>query len=127
MNQSPTSTGTARRRIATAAAIACGVLFCVSCSFRHEEHAGKVVEKVYTPSSTQTGTGVAVGSGGKAGVVTITSSEPEKWTVIVDIGNEVIAVGTSAERWASLNKGDTVTVDIALGKHTGWRWNATLK
>jgi hypothetical protein len=77
---------------------------------------GTVIDKFYSASSTSVGTGVAVGSNGRMVPVTTVESGPEKYTVIVQIGSEVVSAHSTPNRWAALNKGDQTGV-IKLTGH----------
>jgi hypothetical protein len=82
-----------------------------------------VVAKSYTPERTSFGSGTAVGSDGQVHVVSTTSTEDEKYVLIVDSGREVFSVNTNPKTWADAKDGSPVSVFELRGKWTGIRWS----
>jgi TRAP-type C4-dicarboxylate transport system permease small subunit len=81
-----------------------------------------VIERIYTPSSTSTGVGTGVTSSGKVGTVVMTSSEPEKWTVIVNVGGNVVAAKANATAWSAAMAGRKASVAYWRGWITRWNY-----
>ena len=70
---------------------------------------GVVVDKAY--SAATHGTGVGVGSSGRSsGPVVVNTWTPEEWVVIVRHNGQIFSVETTADIWASVDKGSEVEV-----------------
>jgi hypothetical protein len=79
---------------------------------------GVVIDKMYTPSHTSTGTGyVATSKGG--GMVVTTSYEPEKYEVIVKSGDHAYKVTMSLDNYYQLKVGDETKFWQVTGSISG--------
>lgn len=95
------------------------VILCIDDIYKSKtaDYQGVVVDRAYSPSSTQTGVGFA----GKNAVAT-TSTAPELWIVIVNINGVICPTYATSTQWAESYKGQSVTVGDYTGKITGWHY-----
>lgn len=106
-------------------AVVLGILFIVFTIFDQilavegGVYQGVVLERDFTPESTHTGVGPAIGGRG-GGVAVTVSSESEKWVLIVKLDNGTVEpIETSKENWVKYQKGDKVAVEYTKGRFTG--------
>lgn len=86
------------------------------CDVRTVPYDAKVLEKIYTPSSTSTGMGYGMTMSGKMGMVMTTSHEAEKYTLIIQRMDsyETRSVLVNAATWAAAEKGAKITLTETL-------------
>lgn len=94
-----------------------GSVFLSGCNIREVPYTAKVVEKVYTPSSSSTGVGYGQSFGRSSGGVVVTSNHTaERYTLIVvrDDNGETTSVRVDAATWANAEKGEKVNLTETL-------------
>lgn len=84
-----------------------------------------VVDRSHENARTSTSTGTAIGANGQVHLVTTTSSESEKWTVIIRVSGEIVSAKATPALWAASEKGRAVRVQWLRGRWSGsnhgWR------
>lgn len=76
---------------------------------------GVVMDKVYTPSSSSVGVGVA-STGKGVGPVMVSSSESEKWIAIVQVDNKIDSYQIDPQTYYRIEAGQTITMQCLRSK-----------
>jgi hypothetical protein len=101
------------------------VFICLDVFFAKSVYdSGNVVDKHYSAESHKTGTGVGVTSSGQTGVVITSSSEPEKFLLIIKTNSgKVITAKCEPELYYQKEIGNQIEVAICKGRFTGLTWS----
>lgn len=82
------------------------------------ESTGKIIDKLYKPDHSSSGTGVGMTSGGQMAMVSTSNYDPEEWFFVVkdDEDNAVIKVFCSMEFYYKHSLGDKIEFEWELGR-----------
>lgn len=94
-------------------------------SFGNEEiYNGVIVDKQYSARRTSTGTGTAIGTNGRVGVVTTTDTSPEKFLLMVrDKDGKIHTVTCEPELYYVKENEDSLRYFIRKGRVLGGVWS----
>ena len=92
-------------------------------AFGHNEHRQVIVmEKTYSPASSNTGIVTGVTSSGKVGTGIATSYKSEEFVLIVkDESGEVFSHEVEPSVYVSSNKGDRIDITVRIGRFSNSR------
>jgi len=102
-----------------------GILFITADSLmsKPEFYTGNVIDKHYSARSQRTGTGVGVTTGGQTAVVVTSTSEPEKFLLMVKTkSGSVVTVKCKPELYYEKEIGSPIEFAIFKGRFTGMSW-----
>lgn len=85
-----------------------------------------VIDRAFAPARSGTGAGYDYSGSSGGGPVVVSTYEPEKWQVIVDIGGEPVALDSTKRAWHNAAPGKTATVVHWRGAVWGLRMSSTV-
>lgn len=81
---------------------------------------GVVIEKTHTPASSSSSAGFGISPDGKAVPVAISSSSPEKWTIVLEKNGKYNSYDVSINDYYSAEIGKPYTIYCSRGKWFHW-------
>lgn len=91
-----------------------GVDYATAKSARYSS--GYVTEKRYVPATSSSGFATVMGSDGKLGTAYVSSSEPDKWVLIVRFGDHTRAFPVDADSYGNMDIGSQCNVFERRGR-----------
>jgi hypothetical protein len=88
-----------------------------------EFYTGNVIDKHYSARSHRTGTGVGITSGGQTGVVVTSTTEPEKFLLMVKTkSGQIVTAKCKPELYYEKEIGSPIEFAVFKGRFTGISW-----